>query len=287
MERWKYQMKNIKGFRLWQILYPILIYYVVESIAFLLLGTLFGTADETYMMRQMLCGLIAIPFLYIMFYRKDCAMEKIVMTQETFSSVQKEQRGRYLAKCLRDLLFSAFGAATLGIALNNIIAQTPLMSLSEGYQETNTAFFAGGILFELLGSGFVIPIVEELLFRGIVYKRLRIWMGWQKALVFSALLFGLIHMNLVQFIYAGLLGAFLAFLLEKTGKLWTAVAGHMAANVVAIMRAETGWLSFSYEVTPIGIGFTCLMVLCAGAIVLFLYRESQKQDESSYNVKRR
>lgn len=269
-------MKQIKGFRLWQILYPVLIYYVVESVAFLFLGLLIGTAQETYMMRQMICGLITIPFLYLMFYRKDRAMEKIVMTENTLSSVAKEQKMEYLIKCIQDGALSIAGAAALGIALNNIIAQTPLMSLSEGYQETNTAFFAGGMLFELLGSGFVIPIVEELLFRGIVYKRLRIWMGWQKALVFSALFFGLIHMNLVQFVYAGLLGAFLALLLEKTGKLYMAVLAHMTANVIAIVRAETNWLSFLYQMTPQGILFTCVLLAAAGLIVrYFMVRETK------------
>ncbi len=269
-------MKQIKGFRLWQILYPVLIYYVVESVAFLFLGLLIGTAQETYMMRQMICGLITIPFLYLMFYRKDRAMEKIVMTEDTFSSVAKEQRMEYLINCIQDGALSIAGAAALGIALNNIIAQTPLMSLSEGYQETNTAFFVGGMLFELLGSGFVIPIVEELLFRGIVYKRLRIWMGWQKALIFSALFFGLIHMNLVQFVYAGLLGAFLALLLEKTGRLYMAVLAHMMANVIAIVRAETDWLSFSYQMTPQGILFTCVLLAAAGLIVrYFMVRETK------------
>lgn len=272
-------MKNVKGFRLWQILYPVLIYYVLESVAFLFLGMILGTSNETYMMRQMFCALFTIPFLYGMFYKKDREMEKIVMKEENIRTVSKEKKGSYLAECVRNFLFAVFGAATLGIALNNILAQTPLMTWSEGYQETNTAFFAGTILFELLGSGLMIPIVEELLFRGIVYKRLRIWMGWQKALVFSALLFGLIHMNLVQFIYAGILGAFLAFLLEKTGKLWMAVVGHVTANVIAIVRAETGWLDFSYQATVSGIGFTCVMVLAAGAIILFLYRENQNRNE--------
>ena len=36
-------------------------------------------------------------------------------------------------------------------------------------------FFAGTVVFELLGSCFVIPIAEELLFRGVVY------MFWQSS----------------------------------------------------------------------------------------------------------
>ncbi len=268
-------MKNKRGFRLWQILYPVLLYYVVESIAFLFVGMLLGTENETYMMRQTICGLIAIPFLYGMFYHSDRAAEKIVMTEQTFFTVEREQKGAYIGGYIRDMTLAAAGVAALGIAVNNLIAMTPLMDVSEGFQESNAAFFAGGIAFELIGSGLVIPIVEELLFRGIVYKRLRIWMGWRKALVFSALLFGLIHMNLVQFLYAGLLGAFLALLLEKTGKLAASVIGHMTVNVVTIVRAETGALAFSYEATPEGILLTLLSAALAFAVGWYFYRREE------------
>lgn len=72
-------------------------------------------------------------------------------------------------------------------------------------------------MFELLGSCLVIPIAEELLFRGVVYKRLKLYFGVTPALIGSALIFGIMHVNLVQFLYAAVIGLLLAFVLEKTG----------------------------------------------------------------------
>ena len=113
---------------------------------------------------------------------------------------------------------------------------------------------------EVLASGFVIPIAEELLFRGVVFKRLRmVLLDGKKAMILSAVIFGIFHFNIVQFIYAAVLGILLAYFVEKTRKVSLAVIGHMAANLAAILRAETGSLDFAYEPTMTGIGFTVMM----------------------------
>ena len=167
---------------------------------------------------------------------------------------------------------AAAGAVTLGIAVNNIIAMTPLVQMSEGFQEANESFFAGTVVFELLGSCLVIPIAEELLFRGVVYKRLKLYFGVTPALIGSALIFGIMHVNLVQFLYAAVIGLFLAFVLEKTGKLSMAVLGHIAANLAAVLRTETGWLECSFYPTVNGILFTVVMAVAGIAVVSLFYR---------------
>lgn len=43
-------------------------------------------------------------------------------------------------KWLTDAALAVVGAATLGIAVNNIIAMTPLVQMSEGFQEANQSF---------------------------------------------------------------------------------------------------------------------------------------------------
>ena len=99
-------------------------------------------------------------------------------------------------------------------------------------------------MFELLGSCLVIPIAEELLFRGVVYKRLKLYFGVTPALIGSALIFGIMHVNLVQFLYAAVIGLLLAFVLEKTGKLSMAVFGHIAAILWRCCgRRQDGWSS--------------------------------------------
>ena len=200
-------MKTTGGFKLWQIIYPIGIYYVVSSLMYFVLGLFLGDGQQTYMLRQLICSAATIPAT-MSFYKQDKIAEQVVYGTE------KEKLD---TKWLTDAVLVVVGAAALGIAVNNIIAMTPLVQMSEGFQEANESFFAGTVVFELLGSCLVIPIAEELLFRGVVYKRLKLYFGVTPALIGSALIFGIMHVNLVQFLYAAVIGLFLAFVLEKTG----------------------------------------------------------------------
>ena len=166
-------MKTTGGFKLWQIIYPIGIYYVVSSLMYFVLGLFLGDGQQTYMLRQLICSAATIPAT-MSFYKQDKIAEQVVYGTE------KEKLD---TKWLRDAVLAAAGAVTLGIAVNELIAMTPLVQMSEGFQEANESFFAGTVVFELLGSCLVIPIAEELLFRGVVYKRLKLYFGVTPALI--------------------------------------------------------------------------------------------------------
>ena len=100
-----------------------------------------------------------------------------------------------------------------------------------------------------------------------------------QAIVLSALIFGAVHFNLVQFLYATVLGCLLAYLYEKTEHFYIPVLGHIAANTIAVWRAETGALSFAYEPSAEGIGFTIVMLLItAGAVWIFHKSFSEKAE---------
>ncbi|MCI5873101.1 MAG: CPBP family intramembrane metalloprotease [Clostridiales bacterium] len=253
-------MKKTGVYRVWQVIYPIGIYYVVSSIVYFFLGMLLGNNQETYMLRQMVCGAVTIPFI-LSFYKQDKQFEDTVYGKKKFS---------FDAQTIWEIVLSVSIGAMLGIAVNNLIAMTPLMEISAGFKEANDSFFAGGVVYELLGSCLVIPIAEELLYRGVVFKRLRVFLGVWPAILLSAIIFGAVHANLVQFLYAGILGVLLAYLLQSTGKLYAPILGHIAANVAAVIRQETGWLDFAYEPTAAGIGFSLLLLVAtAGALVLW------------------
>lgn len=44
-------MKTTGGFKLWQIIYPIGIYYVVSSLMYFVLGLFLGDGQQTYMLQ--------------------------------------------------------------------------------------------------------------------------------------------------------------------------------------------------------------------------------------------
>ncbi|MBQ1270312.1 MAG: CPBP family intramembrane metalloprotease [Clostridia bacterium] len=65
-----------------------------------------------------------------------------------------------------------------------------------------------GILPTAVVSGIMAPVVEELIFRGILLSKARIF-GDRPAVILSAVTFGLMHMNLYQFFYAFVIGIIL------------------------------------------------------------------------------
>lgn len=258
--------KEKKRFELWQILYPIAIYYVVSSLAYFGLEALFGvTTTENYMTRQTLSAAISIPFI-LKFYMQD---------QRVREAASEGRKFRLDGAQVKNIILVILTAGASAIAVNNLIAMTPMVRISEGFQNANASFFGGGLLPELLGSCLVIPLAEELLYRGVVYRRLRESFDVRAALLISAFIFGVVHANLVQFFYAALLGLLLAFLYEKTGYFYAPLLGHITANAVAVMRTETEILSFAYEPTAAGIAFT--LAALAVAVVLILYQVKEYQ----------
>ena len=72
--------------------------------------------------------------------------------------------------------------------------------------------------------------IEELVFRGISYGGYRKAGTKFMAVMLSALLFGIMHMNLNQALYAFVLGIFLALLVEATGSLFASMLFHFIYN---------------------------------------------------------
>lgn len=76
----------------------------------------------------------------------------------------------------------------------------------------------------------VAPILEELLFRGILCKKLLV-LGEGYAIIISSAFFALCHGNFYQLFYAFALGCFFSFIYVKTGKLIYSILYHMSVNL--------------------------------------------------------
>ena len=78
----------------------------------------------------------------------------------------------------------------------------------------------------------IAPLFEEFWFRGIVMESLRPY-GNGFAIFVSALLFGLMHTNLLQLPFAFLLGLMMGWLVIRTGNIWVSVTIHFLNNGMA------------------------------------------------------
>ena len=86
--------------------------------------------------------------------------------------------------------------------------------------------------------GIVAPIAEEMIFRWLVYLRLRDHFSVLVSAVISAAFFGIYHGNVLQAVYAFILGGLFAWFLEMGGNKWTSVLMHIGANTWILIFSE-------------------------------------------------
>ena len=82
------------------------------------------------------------------------------------------------------------------------------------------------------------PILEETLFRGVLLRALLKKYNPYKAILLSAIAFGIFHMNPWQFLYATVLGLFLGYIYWKTRSLFYPILIHFILNSTAFFAAQ-------------------------------------------------
>ena len=242
-----------------RLLGPLFFYWLGKTLLMNLAAQVLGSSDENYMLCQTLTCLIMIPFLAICFYLPDQRENK-----------ESQEMGTSPGNWRRSILPAMVIALLVGTGLNNLICMSPLVAVSEGYAEANRHFFAATFTVEMLASAVLTPIMEELLYRGILYGRLRRTLGTRTALIGSALVFAIMHGNLVQFLYALLMGLLFAAFLEKDRNLVIPILCHMAVNALAVCRTELGWLQGTTDYSPLAWTLS-LGLLLAGLVLEYFY----------------
>jgi membrane protease YdiL (CAAX protease family) len=101
----------------------------------------------------------------------------------------------------------------------------------QSVQTRQHAGTAATILLTLVAA----PMAEETIFRGLVYPLLRRRAGVVVSAVVAALVFGLLHGNVVQFVATLPLALLLALVYERTRMLWPCVLLHLGFNLAATL----------------------------------------------------
>jgi hypothetical protein len=219
--------------KVWMIFYPLFYYYAIMLIVMTIAQWIFGSDNAHFVLCQLISTVVTIPCI-LPLYRE--AVGQSVYGANTRPAKQSDQ-----------IVAIVVVVACISIALNNLISMTPLVEMSTGYQEANAGFYGSTLALELLSSALLTPILEELVFRGILFTNLRQMLPRVWAVLISALLFACVHWNIVQFIYALFLGIVLALLMEHCGHVYAAIVGHITANFIAVIRTETGVLDWMVQ----------------------------------------
>lgn len=225
---------------IWRALYPPAIHFaigqVMASLVVLALSRTLGS-DHYYSQTLMVTGIAGILTLFpaVYLYKKD-----------RFSRAEGcliHGKSRRLTLWEGILLLAAGAALAQYVSLIVGLLMFRSQSGIEYRQNMDLITQGKGVLVMILWMGVVAPVAEESIFRWLVYLRMRDHLRVGAAAVLSGLFFGIYHGNLIQGIYASIMGAALALLMEWSGSLWASALLHIGANVWSILLNEMGqWL---------------------------------------------
>lgn len=199
----------------WPILYIAVQFGLVFLCAFLFVG--FGNAVDDFapflakykIILALLLGITFIPLLMHEYHK-----EKKITTSLT----------------LMNIVILCFMGVSLSILFNTIVYY-----LNNVFQFTN--LYAGNqeIWSNLISVGVLGPILEEYMFRGVVYRECQKQYSNMKSILICTILFTILHFTFVQMVYAFAFGFILIYVYEKYQNIKASIVIHMASNITTML----------------------------------------------------
>ena len=172
--------------------------------------------------------------------------------------IQKRKKDWYL---YIPLLISGTGAA---LALNFLAGLIHAASYDAAYTQVAKTQYAVPVFLGLIAYGIISPIVEEGVFRGMIYLKCRRYLGQRlPAALLSALLFGILHGNVVQGGYGFLMGMIMIWFYERYESFLAPVLVHAASNICVFLLSCAASKNVSSGLGAAGVfGGTKTAVIC-------------------------
>ena len=245
-----YMRKYGPGRQVWRVIYPIGVYFIAQGLAVIiaLVSVIFiriglegfmqlYSSDPYRLVQQLLqsVGQITLPALALaalvslpilgMYLSNDAA------DRREWGVPKPKVSGGVIA------LSILIGAAACVLG-NQLISMANLPQMSDSFINLENMLFSTGLIPEIAVIGVLVPIVEELIYRGLVFRRMRDLISFVPAMVLSAVLFALVHGNLVQGLYAFGVGLLMALVYEFSGSLFASILLHITANTCSVLLTE-------------------------------------------------
>lgn len=155
-----------------------------------------------------------------------------------FKGMQRNYQSGFTLLTILTLVIVAFGIQFVGESIVSIMDKiTPAMAAS--YHEQITAMGIGQSLSPLMLLYVVVlgPIMEELAFRGLIYRFARLALPFWGANILQAALFGIYHGNVIQAIYAFIFGLVLGYIAHRGRGIRYSLFAHIAVNALGCFFA--------------------------------------------------
>lgn len=281
--RYMEQMKRESFFsKVWRVLSPLAAYYLLQIVVMIGVSTVFAMKyvsqvdlDGTNLDRvyQSLMQSVFNSIWDISFW---CTILSAVMAVPVLVLYRKRDRKRAVMLG-RNARYSSAGAAAFVIfpvlASAAALAGNNMMLLNGLLRGVDSGLAGQPILVALVGIGVVSPLAEELIFRVVMYDRVREYVRPLFAGIIVSALYAFLQTDPVQMVYVFLLSALFAYAYEKTHQWIIPVLMHVCANIMDILLTETQVFRFMFRSRTYLIGVT--LTACMLVVVLVYLAEQR------------
>ncbi len=187
---------------------------------------------------------------------------------------------KYWSTRLPVLLLLGFGIQVLGSAVISILSNAA-PDLFSSYKELIQSMSGSEASWMTVFSvSLLAPIAEELLFRGVALNYAKRALPVKAAIFFQAVLFGIYHLNLVQFVYATLIGTLLGMLAHRAGSVIPGIVLHVIINVSAYL-IPAGFIDNIPKASLSAFLALCVVIACCIALFRLPKKKSARSQRRS------
>ncbi len=182
----------------------------------------------------------------------------------------------------KKLIASVLGAVFVIFFVNGCLNLVSLLSQEsmDSYEQASSVLYGYPLWQALLANSLLVPIAEEVVFRGLLFSRLQKAMPNVAVALITSVVFGLVHGQFIWMLFAFVVGLVLSFVRIKTGSILPTILMHVMINTYATL-VSYNVLNINSSVVMIGlmvIGFLSIF----GCVFLML---KACKEESGSNAK--
>ncbi|MBR3509972.1 MAG: CPBP family intramembrane metalloprotease [Lachnospiraceae bacterium] len=160
----------------------------------------------------------------------------------------------------KKIVAALFGAAFVIFFVNGLLNLLTPQDQLQSFQDASSVLYTYPLWQAILANALLVPIAEEIVFRGLMFSRLQKAMPNIAVALITSISFGLVHGQLIWMLFAFVVGLVLSFVRIKTGSIMPTIIMHVLINTYATLLSYQVIVIPSYAVfyTLFAIGGLCI-----------------------------
>ncbi len=208
---------------------PTYIYVAIQVFVFIITGIVFGfyfgNQSEVEVIQNKILENISVLMII-----------SAIITLFIFKLVDKRDKDKGKIEIKKLILYVVIGIILTRV-INYVIDISGVSQFDSNFKQALNIIVNAPFIVQILGAGIILPIVEEYIFRRMIYIDFEKLFNEKVAIISTAVLFGIFHMNIIQGVFATILGLYLAYVYSKTRNLVYPICIHVVTNIVTLSIA--------------------------------------------------